>query len=201
MNQIVKRLDAGEILPFVTTSRCWPGGVPGIHLFTGNVFYWQKPNEVWILQVREAARRIYMNQQHSKNPGYSWYGRESVGHYENGDTLVIDTIGLDDKAPIDRLETPHTKSLHVIERQKLTDGGQWISTTFTVDDPGTFVAKPLRRAGRDEEDQRRAAWDEYVCAEKSNRIFRTGRRASRCPPRRRRPSWISDVCEKRRAGR
>ena len=42
------------------------------------------------------------------------YG-ESVGHYE-GDTLVIDTIGLNTKTFIDSYRTPHTEKLHVVER-------------------------------------------------------------------------------------
>ena len=45
-----------------------------------------------------------MNVPHSKDVKPSWYG-ESVGHYENGDTLVIDTIGLNDKTY--RRQLPH----------------------------------------------------------------------------------------------
>ena len=41
------------------------------------------------------VRRVHMNVPHSANPKPSWYG-ESVGHYE-GDTLVVDTIGLNTK--------------------------------------------------------------------------------------------------------
>jgi hypothetical protein len=56
------------------------------------------------------------------NPKPSWYG-ESVGHYE-GDTLVVDTIALNDKTFVDNYRTPHTDKLHVMERWKLTDGGK-----------------------------------------------------------------------------
>jgi len=43
------------------------------------------------LSKRDAeVRRVYLDVPHSKDPGYSWTG-ESVGHYENGDTLVVDT--------------------------------------------------------------------------------------------------------------
>ena len=60
------------------------------------------------------ARHIYMNVPHSANPKPSWYG-ESVGHYE-GDTLVIDTIGMNNKTFVDNYRTPHTEKLHVVER-------------------------------------------------------------------------------------
>src|SRR5262249_33987427 len=79
--------------PFVATRLCWPGGVPAQLLVPTTVYFIQKPNEVVMIWERDQlVRHIYLNQQHTKNPKPSWFG-ESVGHYENGDTLVIDTIG------------------------------------------------------------------------------------------------------------
>ena len=161
-----ERVLAGGI-PFYTTSRCWPGGVPGLLLFPGEpVVFAQTPKEVWILYQRDAqVRRVYMNVPHSKNPGYSVYG-ESVGHYENGDTLVVDTIGLDDKGPIDRFRTPHTKQLHVVERYRLNKDGKSIEISFTVDDPGAFTmpwkGKVDWRAGTP---PRSDHWEEDICAD------------------------------------
>ena len=63
-----------------------------------------------------------MNVPHSKNPKPSWYG-ESVGHYE-GDELVVDTIGLNDKTFVDNYRTPHTDQIHVVERFKLIEDGK-----------------------------------------------------------------------------
>jgi hypothetical protein len=60
------------------------------------------------------VRRVYLADKHSANVKTSWYG-ESIGRYE-GDTLVVDTIGLDDRTLVDGFGTPHTKELHVIER-------------------------------------------------------------------------------------
>jgi len=65
----------------------------------------------------------------------SWYG-ESVGRYENGDTLVVDTIGLSTKTFVDNYRTPHTDKLHVIERFKMIDGGKTLEDLITVEDPG-----------------------------------------------------------------
>ena len=42
---------------------------------------------------------------------FSWYG-ESVGHYD-ADTLVVDTIGFNDRTFVDSYRTPHTDKLHV----------------------------------------------------------------------------------------
>ena len=134
-----ERVLAGGI-PFYPTSRCWPGGVPGLLLYPGEpVFFIQTRKEVWIFYQRDSqVRRVYLNVPHSKNPGYSAHG-ESVGHYENGDTLVVDTIGLDDKGPIDRFRTPHTKQLHVVERYRLNNGGKNVEIIFSVEDPGAFT--------------------------------------------------------------
>jgi hypothetical protein len=120
-------------------ARCWDVGVPDIHEAPFDWFFIQTPAEVVILQggANQAVRRIYLNVPHSKNPKPSWYG-ESVGHYENGDTLVIDTIGLNDRTFVDGYRTPHTTRLHVIERLKITDGGKTLDASFVADDPDTF---------------------------------------------------------------
>jgi hypothetical protein len=49
-----------------------------------------------IWQQDAQIRRVYLNQPHSANPKPSWYG-ESVGRYEGGDTLVVDTIAQNDR--------------------------------------------------------------------------------------------------------
>ena len=97
----------------------------------------QTAKEVWIFWTEDKqVRRVYMDVPHSADPKPSWYG-ESVGHYE-GDTLVIDTIGLNDKTFVDIYRTPHTEKLHVVERWRMVDGGQMMEAMFTVDDPDAF---------------------------------------------------------------
>ena len=67
----------------------------------------QTPKEVLIIWRGDSQfRHVYLNVLHSQNPKPSWYG-ESVGHYE-GDTLVVDTIGLSTKTFVDNYRTPHT---------------------------------------------------------------------------------------------
>jgi hypothetical protein len=166
MDDANRKVIGGEIA-FNAPARCFPGGVPGILLFPGEPMeILQRPNEVWLLWKRDAQiQRVYLNVPHSKNPGYSWYG-ESVGHYENGDTLVVDTIGLDDKGPLDRFRTPHTKQLHVVERFKLTNGGKRFEVLVHVEDPGAFTA-PWEGTVKFEQgyDDRTNHWEEDICAE------------------------------------
>ena len=127
---------------FVAQSRCWPGGVPGQLLFPAEPIYFiQTSKEVWMIWQRDHhVRRVYLNQAHSKNPTPTWFG-ESVGHYENGDTLVIDTIGFVEHpySYVDNYRTPHTKDLHVVERWKTNPDGKSIDASFTAEDPGTFT--------------------------------------------------------------
>jgi hypothetical protein len=83
------------------------------------------------------VRHIYLDCRARGEVKPSWYG-ESVGHYE-GDTLVVDTIGLSDKTFVDAYRTPHSDKLHVIERWKLAQDGKGLEVTVTVDDPDTII--------------------------------------------------------------
>ena len=57
-----------------------------------------------IWQMDHQVRHVYMNVPHSNKLSKTWYG-ESVGHFD-GDTLVVDTVGLNDKTDTDRFGTP-----------------------------------------------------------------------------------------------
>ncbi len=126
--------------PFRARTSCVPGGVPG-YLIYGRLeplYFAQTGKEVLLLNQADAqVRHVYLNVPHSADPKLSWYG-ESVGHYEGGDTLVVDTIGMNDKTFIDDYRTPHTTQLHVTEKFRLMDGGKTLQVRFTVDDPGAF---------------------------------------------------------------
>jgi hypothetical protein len=148
-----------EILP--AHSLCWPAGVPGNLRLREPVQFLQEKNMITIIYQRDhQVRRIYLDVPHSPNPKVSWYG-ESVGHYE-GDTLVVDTVGLDARSMVDWYGTPHTDAMHVVERYRMIDGGQRMEVTFTVTDPNTFTqpwtARVHYRRGV-------ANIEEIVCAE------------------------------------
>jgi hypothetical protein len=122
------------------TASCWPKGVTGFLLspMTQPMFFVQGPNEVaMILTSFNDVRHIHLADKHSANVKTSWYG-ESIGHYE-GDTLVVDTIGLDDRTWVDGFGTPHTKQLHVIERYHLIEDGKVLEANIHVEDPGAFT--------------------------------------------------------------
>ena len=134
--------DNAEVLDgkiaYTPGSSCRPYGVPAIWNSGGPFLFIQTPKEVLIInQGEQFARHIYMGVPHSAHPKPSYYG-ESVGHYE-GDTLVIDTIGMNDKTFADNFRTPHTEKLHAIERLRRIDGGKVLQVHVTAEDPDTFV--------------------------------------------------------------
>jgi hypothetical protein len=119
---------------------CWPVGVPGFLLrpMTQAMYFIQVPKEVlMILSSKVEIRHIHLTDKHSDNAKISWYG-ESIGRYE-GDTLVVDTVGLDDRTWVDGFGTPHTKQLHVIERFHLIEDGKVLEANVHVEDPGAFT--------------------------------------------------------------
>jgi len=89
----------------------------------------------------------------------SWNGN-SIGHWE-GDTLVVDTAGFNDKSWLDGTGKPHSEGLHVIERYRRPDLGH-LEIGYTLEDPQafskpyTFTRNFTRVAGRD--------LKEYFCA-------------------------------------
>jgi hypothetical protein len=82
--------------------------------------------------------QVYLDgRPHPEDP-YEWYGH-NTGHWE-GDTLVVDRVGFNDRVWLDQELHPHTDKLHVIERYRRPDLGH-LEIETTVEDPGT-VAKP-----------------------------------------------------------
>jgi hypothetical protein len=124
---------------FSRQASCWPNGTPAFLLYPQQpVFFVQTPKEVvMIWQGDHQVRHVYLNAQHSRNPKPSWYG-ESVGHYE-GDTLVVDTIGISDKTLVDNFGTPHTGALHTIERYRMSEDRMRLEVSLHVEDPGAFT--------------------------------------------------------------
>lgn len=160
---------AGKV-PFRARESCYPAGVPGFliyNLIFPNRFL-QTDKQVTIINPGgPELRRVYLDTPHSAHVAPSWYG-ESVGHYENGDTLVVDTIGITTKSFVDNYRTPHTEALHVVERFRLTGGDKTLEVMVTVDDPGAFTMpwsaiQRFRRVG--------ATWDEAICAENNINPF------------------------------
>ena len=149
---------------------CQPSGVPMIlNRRGGAIQMLQTPTQITILNARDhQVRFIYLDRGHNPNFGHSWNG-ESVGHYEGGDTLVVDTIGENDKTQVDRFGTPHSDQIHVIEYYKISPDRRNLTVQFTVEDPGAYTM-PWSAQARFV--NRKADWDEQICAE-NNRFVGT----------------------------
>ena len=134
----IKDSDDGD--PFANTvTNCLPGGVPEM-MFGGPTpieILPMKNQVVILLEELDLYRHIYLNESHPKvlDPGYMGH---SVGHWE-GDTLVVDTIGLNDKTTLDGPGMPHSEQMHIVERFRRT-GRDTMDLVVTIDDPKTFTA-------------------------------------------------------------
>src|ERR1051325_4312339 len=168
----VMKKDNDEVLAgkfaYTPGSSCKPAGTPVFMLDGGPFYFVQTAKEVLIVASEDSqVRHVYMNVPHTRNPKPSWYG-ESVGHYE-GDTLVVDTIGLSPKAVLDNYHTPHTEQLHVIERYHVVDGGKKLQVDLTIDDPGAFNAP--YKAVQTYDRTMRGPLPEVKCSENNDNIF------------------------------
>jgi hypothetical protein len=168
--------DNAEILAgkfaFTARSSCWPAGVPGFLVFgcgARTVYVIQTPKEVVLINDGDQqVRHVYLNVPHSAAPKLSWYG-ESIGHYENGNALVIDTIGQNDKSFIDNYRTPHTEKLHVIERWTLAGDGKSIEVQIRVEDAGAFTMPWSARQVYAKTAQ--GPLQEMICAENNTNFY------------------------------
>jgi len=121
-------------------ANCLPTGVPRIAPYPWRIV--QTPTHVFFLFEGNihSFRQIFVDgRKHPADPDPTWYGH-SIGHYE-GDTLVVDTVGYNDKFWFDFAGHPHTEQLHTVERFKRTDLGTLVVET-DINDPGAYT-KPF----------------------------------------------------------
>jgi hypothetical protein len=146
--------------------KCLPPGVPRIMLIPFPIQIVQTPGEVIMLfEYDHYIRHIFLDRrEHPQNPDLTWMG-DSIGHWE-GDTLVVDTIGLNDKTWLDQVGHPHSDSLHVIERIRRVNHDT-LQDDLTIDDPRAY-AKPW--TGQ-QVFKLKPAWrlSEYVCEDNQAR--------------------------------
>jgi hypothetical protein len=177
------------------SNQCWPEPVPYIFKHMGMVMLQQPDQITMVYNEDHEVRHVRMNDDHPAQVAPSWYG-DSVGHYE-GDTLVVDTIGIKADRPfamIDLFGTPFTKSLHVVERYRLLDheaakdalergakenqqgqgaidrdyDGKFLQIHVTVEDKGAFTT-PWTATVTYARDSRE--WPEIVCAENIHEYY------------------------------
>lgn len=122
--------------PYIHT--CEPLGVGRIHNYPAKFRFVQTPEAVYILnEVGPQFRIVWLNAKHPEDPDPQYLGH-SVGWYENGDTLVVDSIGFNDRTWLDQQGHPHTERLHFIERYKRADKDS-LELTMTIDDPAAYT--------------------------------------------------------------
>ena len=118
--------------------QCLPSG-PEAERFAGWKRILQTPTAIAILNDDLTYRVIFTDgRELEANPAPSWMGY-SVGRWE-GDTLVVDSVGFNDKTWVSRRGLSHTEALRTRERYRRSDVGHLeVEVTFT--DPGAY-AKP-----------------------------------------------------------
>jgi hypothetical protein len=137
-----KRLSKDE--PYVA---CLPMSVPRVNPYPWKfaMSYTEKGlSHIYILHETGDAgahRVVYMDgRKHPDDLIPSWWGH-SIGWWE-GDTLVIDTVGYNDRFWFDSRGTPHTEQLHTVERWTRLSWGR-LRNEFTLEDPGA-LSKPVK---------------------------------------------------------
>ena len=129
-------LDLGKDAP---RSLCLPDPFPYYHMVDVARFV-QIPGLIVVLyqgSTNMVHRTIFTDgRELPKDPNPSWLGY-SVGKWE-GDTLVVDSIGFNDKTWLDQMGYPHSESLHVTERFHRKDLGH-MEIQITIDDPKMYT--------------------------------------------------------------
>jgi hypothetical protein len=122
-------------------TRCLPASIPLATLLSEVTKIVQTPGLMLVMhEIDNATRQIYTDgRPHPKDPNPSWLGY-STGRWEN-DTLVVETIGFNGKAPIDISGNPRSESMRITERYRRRDVGH-LDVAITFDDPVNYT-KPF----------------------------------------------------------
>src|SRR5271165_4849873 len=117
---------------------CFPPGMPRLYLQPFPLEIIQTPSRVIMLfEFSHFVRQIYTDgRKHNTDLGPTWMG-DSIGHWD-GDTLVVDTIGFNDKTWVDRAGHPHSEDMHVVERMHRADA-KTLQIDVTIEDPKAYT--------------------------------------------------------------
>lgn len=145
---------------------CDTPGVTRLYLYPWQFTVVQTPETVYILyEFSRVWRSVAINREHAKDPDTTWLG-DSVGKYE-GNALVVDTVGFNDKTWLDHVGHPHSEQLHLIERFRRTDANT-LELDVTFDDPKaytrTWSSKKIFRLSH-------SPMGETVCSMSENEAF------------------------------
>jgi hypothetical protein len=154
-------------LPTDPTASCRPGGMPRIMTTPYPMEFVVLSDRVDILhEISSQVRRIYTDGR--KHPSADdldpTYMGHSIGHWE-GDTLVVDTVGMKGDTVYDVSAAPHSDKVHEIERIRRISPTQ-MEDIMTIEDPVAFTKPWVVRRTYD----LKSDWtiQEYIC-EDNNR--------------------------------
>ena len=118
--------------------KCSPPGMPYIYLQLFPMQIIQTRTEIIeFFEYDHTVRYIYLDgRKHPAGPKPSYNGH-SIGHWE-GDTLVVDTIGLNGKNWLDRLGRPESTQMHIVEHIRRVDS-ETLQVDFTFDDSKSYL--------------------------------------------------------------
>lgn len=125
-------------LDFDPAAKCVSPGVPRVMFLPYAVEFLQRPHELTMLF---AWNHFYRNIDLSGKPAvvdYPLYMGASAGQWE-GNTLVVDTIGLREEALLDASGLPGSTELKVTERYTVDAKGKKLTNTITIDDPANYT--------------------------------------------------------------
>jgi hypothetical protein len=143
-------------------TRCFPHGIPRLMASPYPIQIIQSPGQItFVHEVGHNIRLIYMDEAHPKDLDKTFLGH-SVGRWE-GDTLVVDTVALNDRTQIDEEGITHSDKLHVVERFRKINGGTQLENLITIEDPETFTRPWTTRRTYEWRPDIRLM--EYVCEE------------------------------------
>ena len=152
-------------------ANCLPPGMPGIMSQPYPIQVLVTPGEVTIIQeAYMQVRHVHTDgRDHPADPDLTFNG-DSIGHWE-GDTLVVDTVGLAPQAVLQQGVT-HTKNEHIVERYRLSDPNM-LEVKTRIEDPGV-LAKPWETTARF---ARHPEWSlaEYICEQNNRNSFENGK--------------------------
>lgn len=157
VGDIKQGLAPGETLPLLPAAKalmekrksqddpeanCLPTGVPRIAPYPWRIV--QTPTHVFFLFEGNihTYRQIFMDGRKfpkDEDIDPTWFGY-SIGRIE-GNTLIVETKGYNDKFWFDFMGTPHTELMTTVERYKRTDYGN-LTVQTTITDPGAY-SKPF----------------------------------------------------------
>jgi hypothetical protein len=119
-------------------AKCLPGGIPLGTLLSEFTKIVQTPGLTLVMhELDNATRQIYTDgRPFPADPNPSWLGY-STGRWER-DTLVVETIGFNGKAPLDIVGNPRSEKMRVTERYRRRDVGH-LDVEMTFDDPVVYT--------------------------------------------------------------